>query len=177
MPICPHCQAEYISGALYCDYCGRRVPPPAITPSKDIKPRPATPEVKPWPVTPEDRQESEQVAATSDGGEPDKPPHLRLQLLSGIIIDLGSRESIVIGRKDSTSQELDVDLAPYGGWEQGVGRRHAIITFSEGRYYIEDLNTINFTMINSGRLFPGQRYPLHNGDQLSFGVMVVKVLL
>jgi pSer/pThr/pTyr-binding forkhead associated (FHA) protein len=176
MPICPHCQAEYISGALYCDYCGRRLPPPASPPLKNIKPWLVTPEVKPWPVTPEDRQESEQTPPAPDMGEPDKPPHLRLQLLSGIVIDLGSRENIVIGRKDS-GQEPDVDLAPYGGVEQGVGRRHAIITLNEGRYYIEDLNSINFTLLNSGRLFPGQRYPLRNGDQLQLGAMIVKVLL
>ena len=111
-----------------------------------------------------------------DEGTPGRPPHLRLQLISGIIIDLGSREHIVVGRKDS-DQKPDVDLAPFGGVEQGVGRRHAVITLQEDRYYIEDLRSINETLLNSSRLFPGQRYPLSNGDQLQFGALVVRVLL
>ncbi len=109
---------------------------------------------------------------------PDQPPHLRLQLVqSGILFDLDTREKIVIGRKDPPDQEPDVDLAPYGGIEQGVGRRHALITLSQGRYYIEDLKSINETLLNSSRLFPGQQYPLEDGDILRFGAMLVKVLL
>ncbi len=70
-----------------------------------------------------------------------------------------------------------MDLTPYGGIEQGVGRRHALITLKQGRYYIEDLKSINETLLNSSRLFPGQLYPLYDGDQLRLGAMVVKVLL
>ena len=86
----------------------------------------------------------------------------------------------MIGRKDARQnpdQKPDIDLAPFGGVEQFVSRRHAIITLSEGHYYIEDLNSLNETLRNSSRLFPGQRYLLSNGDQLQFGAMVVKVLL
>lgn len=86
----------------------------------------------------------------------------------------------MIGRKDADQkpdQKPDVDLAPFGGVEQFVSRRHAVITLSEGRYYIEDLNSLNETLLNSSRLFPGQRYALSNGDQLRFGALVVKVLL
>jgi pSer/pThr/pTyr-binding forkhead associated (FHA) protein len=108
---------------------------------------------------------------------PDQPPHLRLQLVqSGILFDLDTREKIVIGRADP-DQQPDVDLAPYGGVEQGVGRRHALITLNQGRYYIEDLKSINETLLNSSRLFPGQPYPLEDGDILRFGAMLVKVLL
>jgi pSer/pThr/pTyr-binding forkhead associated (FHA) protein len=112
-----------------------------------------------------------------DEKEPEKPPHLRLYLVQyGVTFDLGDRESVLIGRKDP-GQEPDVDLTPYGGVEQGVSRRHALITLKQGRYYIEDLKAINETLLNSSRLFPGQLYPLRDGDQLRFGTMVVKVLL
>ncbi|HEY7358093.1 MAG TPA: FHA domain-containing protein [Ktedonobacterales bacterium] len=112
-----------------------------------------------------------------DEEEPERPPHLRLQIVQyGVIFDLGNRERILIGRKDP-DQEPDVDLTPYGGVEQGVSRRHALITLKQGRYYIEDLKAINETLLNSSRLFPGQLYPLADNDQLRFGAMVVKVLL
>jgi pSer/pThr/pTyr-binding forkhead associated (FHA) protein len=100
-----------------------------------------------------------------------------LQLIpSAFILDLDSRERIIIGRKDP-GQTPDVDLTPYGGIEQGVSRQHAMITLRQGRYYIEDLKAINETLLNSSRLFPGQLYRLRNGDLLQFGTLVVKVLL
>jgi pSer/pThr/pTyr-binding forkhead associated (FHA) protein len=169
MPKCLYCNYDYISGALYCDSCGRRLPQrtgaPAMTP-------------KPSPPIPEARQATDHKPAASEEKIPETPPHLRLQLSSGIIIDLGSRESILVGRKDlDLDQEPDVDLAPYGGQAHGVGRRHATITLKEGRYYIEDLKSLNETFLNSARLFPGHPYPLHNGDLVKFGALVVKVLL
>jgi pSer/pThr/pTyr-binding forkhead associated (FHA) protein len=93
-----------------------------------------------------------------------------------VVFDLGSRETVVIGRKDP-GQSPDVDLTPYGGVEQGVGRRHAMITLKQGRYHVEDLNSINETLLNSSRLAPGQEYELSNGDLLQFGAMKARVLL
>ena len=111
-----------------------------------------------------------------DDEQPESQPHLRLQLTTGIIIDLGNRERIIIGRKDR-GKKPEVDLAPYGGIEQGVSRQHAVITFDNGCYYIEDLKSVNATLLNNFRLFPGQPYPLKHGDQLEFGALVVMVLL
>ena len=164
MPKCLNCKYDYIAGALYCDACGHRLPQPTGASLLGGNP-------------PSGPSEYQQKAAQRAEETPDKPPHLRLQLVqSGILFDLGTRESILIGRKDP-DQQPDVDLGPYGGVEQGVSRRHAIITLRQGRYYIEDLKAINETMLNASRLFPGQLYPLYDGDQLRFGAMVVKVLL
>lgn len=165
MPKCPYCTTEYIAGTLYCDFCGRRLPQPT---SRNISP----------PDQSAGNRQSGQEAAADEEGTPQKPPHLRLQLMpSGVILDLDSRERIVLGRKDP-DQEPDVDLAPYGGgWDQGVGRQHAMITLKQGRYYIEDLNSISKTLLNSSRLFPGQQYRLRSGDQVQLGAMVIYVLL
>ncbi len=171
MPECLYCQHEYIVGALYCDFCGRRLPRPTSAPSRTISPI-----EEPAEIEAEGAQEAEPEPAEGEATAPTTPPHLRLQLVSGFTIDLDSRESIVIGRKDA-HQEPDVDLTPYGGIEQGVGRRHAMILLKDGRYYIEDLKSINETLLNSSRLFPGQLYRLRDGDQLKFGAMAVKVLL
>jgi len=166
MPECLHCKHEYIVGAFYCDSCGRRLPQSTSAP----------PPISSIPELPELAQEAEPESAEGEAKTPTTPPYLRLQLVSGFTIDLDSRERVLIGRKDS-GQEPDVDLTPYGGVEQGVGRRHARILLKDGRYYIEDLKSINETLLNSSRLFPGQLYLLHDGDQVEFGAMVVKVLL
>jgi hypothetical protein len=165
MAKCPYCSFENIAGTLYCDFCGRRQPQPTGQIANPLDQSAGSPQAG-------------QEAAADEERTPEKPPHLRLQLIpSGIILDLESRERIVLGRKDP-DQEPDVDLAPYGGgWEQGVGRKHAMIILKQGRYYIEDLNSINKTLLNSSRLLPGQQYRLRNGDQIQLGLMVIYVLL
>jgi pSer/pThr/pTyr-binding forkhead associated (FHA) protein len=169
MPKCPYCQENYIAGTLLCDSCGRLLPKPTTTHPV------ATTNIALDP--PGRSPRTERDPEPDDEETPDHPPHLRLQLVqAGITFDLGSRESIIIGRKDP-DQAPDVDLAPYGGVEQGVGRRHAQITLKQGRYYIEDLKSINETLLNASRLFPGQLYRLRNGDYLRLGAMIVRVLL
>ncbi len=196
MATCAHCGSEYVPGAIYCDTCGHSLPTlSAWTMRSAAVPlqEPATPDPAGKPAVteaPEDMEEPEVTLSLEpevpefaefpfDEFEeelPENQPHLRLQLTSGIIIDLGDRNRIVIGRKDA-NQQPEVDLTPYGGIEQGVSRQHAVITFKDGRYYIEDLKSVNETLLNSSRLFPGQPYPLRHGDQLQFGVLVVTVLL
>ena len=167
MTKCTHCGLEYIPGALYCDKCGHSLPSMSAWPPRS---EPAPQEAaEPEPTTEPDITES-------DDEQPEGQPHLRLQLSTGIIIDLGDRKRILIGRKDG-SKRPEVDLTPYGGQEKGVSRQHAVITFDNGRYYIEDLISVNYTLLNSSRLFPGQPYPLNHGDQLQFGDLVVIVLL
>ena len=177
MAKCVHCGSDYIPGALYCDTCGHSLPTLSAWPPRGepVPQEPATPEPIPEPILgPEVTEEPE--LPESDEEQPERQPHLRLQLSSGIIIDLGDRKRILIGRKDA-GQQPEVDLTPYGGIEQGVSRQHAVITFDNGRYYIEDLKSVNETLLNSSRLFPGQLYPLNHGDQLQFGALVVIVLL
>lgn len=164
---CSYCHADYIFGELYCHSCGRPLPPPHLwrPTSEDVPPEAAEAKQQPAPTTGE--KPSERL---------ETPPHLRLQLLSGTIIDVGSREQILIGRKGG-KQRPEVDLAPYGGVELGVSREHAVIIFQDGQYHIKDLASVNKTLLNFSRLFPGQLYPIKHGDQLQFGELVVTVLL
>jgi pSer/pThr/pTyr-binding forkhead associated (FHA) protein len=54
-----------------------------------------------------------------------------------------------------------------------VGRRHALIDEKEG-YTIQDLHSLNKTTVNGATLTPGQEYPLHDGDILTFGPVKVR---
>jgi pSer/pThr/pTyr-binding forkhead associated (FHA) protein len=54
--------------------------------------------------------------------------------------------------------------------EAKVSRRHARITFSDGKYLLEDLGSTNGTFVNRGkRLTPGARQPLNDGDEIIVG--------
>ena len=68
-----------------------------------------------------------------------------------------------IGR-DETNQVIIPDEA--------ISKKHAKMTFSDGKFYIEDLTSSNGTYLNGTRVHT--RTVLKNGDLLRLGAMVVK---
>lgn len=74
----------------------------------------------------------------------------------------------VIGRPDIDSDHnlllaVNLESIPDGN---KVSRRHAQITFSGGRYYIENLSAKNPTHLNDEKKPLEQRRELHNGDKI-----------
>ncbi len=87
-------------------------------------------------------------------------------------------EEILIGRSDPQQGfKPHVDLSAYGGLERGVSRRHARIMRREDGFYIEDLDSVNGTMLNGQLLTPFEPRALHSGDELRLGGVVLRVLL
>lgn len=94
-----------------------------------------------------------------------------LELEDGQRFELGSEETH-IGRSDPIDQiEPDVDLSFHGGFEQGVSRRHAIITWNENGYALEDLGSTNGTVVNREKVIPGTPVGLIEGDVIHLGKM------
>ena len=112
------------------------------------------------------------VNLSSSLGGGDKP-HAKLVIERGKSVGkqfmLSSAESH-IGRWDADGGIFpDVDLDSDDP-EAKVSRRHARITFSEGKYLLEDLGSTNGTFVNRGkRLSPGTRQPLNDGDEIIVG--------
>jgi pSer/pThr/pTyr-binding forkhead associated (FHA) protein len=106
----------------------------------------------------------------------DQRPPLRLQLRNSWTFDLRDKAVIYLGRQD-TDEELDVDLTPFGALETGVSRIHALISREQDGYYVMDLGSLNETLLNGARLYPGQNYRLQHGDQLHLGQLELQVLL
>ena len=48
-----------------------------------------------------------------------------------------------------------------------VSRRHAMVTFEQGRYYLTDLKSTNGTYLNGSRLIPSMKYPINPGDRIA----------
>jgi pSer/pThr/pTyr-binding forkhead associated (FHA) protein len=48
-----------------------------------------------------------------------------------------------------------------------VSRRHARLWFDNGRWYLEDLQSANGTLVNNMRIY--QSVVLHDGDVINFG--------
>ena len=54
-----------------------------------------------------------------------------------------------------------------------VSRRHARLWFEGGRWFLEDMQSANGTLVNNIRLHPNQAIPLNDGDVINFGDEIV----
>jgi pSer/pThr/pTyr-binding forkhead associated (FHA) protein len=76
----------------------------------------------------------------------------------------------LIGREDPVSGVYpDVDLTPHGGEDGGVSRRHARLLVEGGQYFVEDLDSTNFTFVNKQKVAPKSRQLLNDGDEIRCG--------
>ena len=50
-----------------------------------------------------------------------------------------------------------------------VSREHAVVTLSEGRWFLEDRGSFNGTFLNGTRLQPGTPLPLRHSDRIGIG--------
>ena len=162
-------------------------PPPAQPPAQPpaSEPPPAQPPVQPPASEPPPAQPPVQPPASEPPGQspapiPSAPPvgttagrlviqksNVSLQLPAG-------KQEIIVGREDPVSGIFpDIDLDPHGGQDTGVGRQHAKITIQGGQTYIEDLSSVNGTLVNKQRITPGQPVPINNGDELRFGLLTL----
>ncbi|MGD8397482.1 MAG: zinc-ribbon domain-containing protein [Anaerolineae bacterium] len=93
---------------------------------------------------------------------------------SGAEIPLPAGDEFLVGREDPVSGIYpEIDLTPHGGEEGGVSRRHARIIVENGVYYVEDLDSTNFTFVNKQKLAPKTRQRIADGDEIRFGRVAV----
>ncbi len=81
------------------------------------------------------------------------------------------RPLMVIGRSHPRdSAKPDIDL-----WALGIegartaSRRHCQVFQEEGTFFVQDLGSMNGTLLNDQTLDPGNAYPLHEGDRIMAG--------
>jgi hypothetical protein len=143
VPACPVCGTEIQAGDKFCSNCGAAL---------EEMPQAMPAEAVPAPA-------------------PAVPAGPRLQVVdSGAEIPLPAGEEILIGREDPVSGIYpDIDLTPHGGEEGGVSRRHAKLYVEGSNYFVEDLDSTNYTFINKQKLTPHTRYPVNDGDEIRCG--------
>jgi uncharacterized OB-fold protein len=151
---CPACGEEIEPGDAFCSNCGAAIAaaPPAPEPVEEAPPAPVE-EAAPPPPPP----------------TPPAGPRL-LVAASGAEIPLPAAAEILIGREDPVSGIYpEVDLTPHGGEDGGVSRRHARLIVEGGNYFVEDLDSTNFTFVNKQKIAPKTRTALKDGDELRCG--------
>ncbi len=91
-------------------------------------------------------------------------------IATGAEMPLPQQEEITVGREDPSSGIFpDIDLTPYGGEDGGVSRRHARLLHIGNDYYVEDLQSTNYTKLDGQRLPARVREKLEDGARLDFG--------
>jgi pSer/pThr/pTyr-binding forkhead associated (FHA) protein len=165
--ICSACGYVNLPGETFCQNCGVQLAPVASVPP----PPPSLASAAAFPVEGIQAAAQEQLQPSSSFG--------RLILIATRVeIRLPSQKiEVVIGRADPAKAVYpDLDLTPFGGEAQGVSRLHARLIRRDGRTFIEDLNSTNFTFINKHQLQPGKLYPLQNGDEISLAKLSFEYL-
>jgi hypothetical protein len=200
--ICSSCGHPNIGGSLFCEDCGAQLPQTPVAPAppqptyQPPAPQPAyQPPVVPGPVQPPPYQAP--AAPTPSPAPSQSPPYQPpvapypppapapafAQSLIGRLVVAGTgaslaippgKQSVTIGREDPVSGIFpEIDLDPHGGQDAGVGRQHARLTLQNGQVFIEDLNSVNGTIVNKQKIVPGQPRALNNGDEVRLGKLVL----
>ncbi len=166
---CPNCGFLNQPGSLFCDNCGVQLPPVIRTappPSAHL------PSAASSPFT----MATQPIGGQLRRAEIEIPPitiitgRFETQDSGAIIHFPPGKAQIMIGREDPVDGAFpEIDLNPYRGEELGVSRRHALISIENGRLFIEDLGSTNYTHLNQNRLESNQRYPLNDGAEIRFG--------
>jgi pSer/pThr/pTyr-binding forkhead associated (FHA) protein len=152
---CPFCNSVYPENTLFCEECGSYLAPSSGQATDPL--------------------ESEDNAESSDAGSGSFTT-LVLTIEEGGRIELPLSKEVVIGRLDASHAVFpDVDLSNELGAEKGVSRRHARISRRGDQVFIEDLNSLNGTFLNSTRLVADLTYPLKSSDQVQLGKLVLTV--
>ena len=89
---------------------------------------------------------------------------------SGRRVDVPGLDVAIVGREDVRSGiRPDVDLTLDGASAAGVSRRHCRMLRQSDGWYVEDLMSTNFTVLNGQALTPHVPARMQHGDQLRLG--------
>ena len=130
------------------------------------------------PLSEEDAPASEAGSWSLGVGEPESATlPLAATSLHILVVESERREryslplgEIWVGRCDAPKGITpDLDLAPDGGYLEGVSRRHARVYQEDDLIFVEDAASTNGTFLNDRRLVPRLPYPLREGDALRLG--------
>lgn len=89
---------------------------------------------------------------------------------------LRPKPEIVIGRRDPNSNTVpDLDLSPYGAYQMGVSRRHAIIRWKDDMLNLYDLGGRNGTYVNGKKATTDHPIRLSDGDEVRIGKLTLRL--
>ncbi len=119
----------------------------------------------------------ESVTLDNEGEE--EPVTLRIPGRARLLLGESERKKVIpiarfpaiLGRADPHRQQRpDIDLAPYDT-RRSISRLHARIWYEGGLFYIEDLGSVNKTLLGELELVPYERQLLRRHDTIKLGLL------
>ena len=164
---CPSCGKRHPENTLFCDDCG------AYLLAEGRK------RTDPLAVEDVDWMETEFGATGALDSQDADPVPIRLSIVdTGRQIEFTLDREISIGRLDpATATFPDIDLTNDEALEKGVSRRHAKITRKGTELFLEDLGSVNGTLLNGRRLTPYLPHALSDRDEIRIGRLLMRIHL
>lgn len=175
---CPNCGESCFAHALACKHCGHLLRDIGGNSARQTVVVPRTlPEELDKPDTGKLNETGNLNLAGTSRFNPSAVLYLSVERVNSPITRYVREEPICVGRTepDNALQRDDIDLGPYNARERGVSRRHAHIYREGGTLYITDLGSSNGTYINGERVAANDAHPLHDGDEIILGRMMLWV--
>ncbi len=168
MIVCPNCQHQEYTGALFCSKCGAQF----------VQPRGAGSTTAIYTSIPDTATQMETPAFPTPPGD-SRDARVALSVFdTDAAIFLHSSEEFSLGRATAGQPIVpDIDLAPYNAYETGVSRLHASLNISNQPITVQDLGSVNGTRINGKKLAPHSTTSLSNGDILTLGKLKIQILI
>ncbi|MBZ0297528.1 MAG: FHA domain-containing protein [Anaerolineae bacterium] len=127
---------------------------------------------------PDENAFASQEIKAIDMGMP-RPWRIGLRLLQKeqrLIFDMDG--PMVVGRMEEHDNIFpDIDLGPYNADELGVSRQHLTLKLDGDRIVASDSGSRNGTLLNGERLEPNTDYLIRDGDEITLGLMRLKIEL
>lgn len=84
-------------------------------------------------------------------------------------LTLTLHQPISFGRSTPQPPKTHIDLSRFNAVEHGVSRVHMTMHNKEGKFFVEDMDSVNGTYINGDPLKPRELVPLKNADEVRLG--------
>jgi hypothetical protein len=164
MITCPACGRRLEPDTRFCNQCGTHLATGATLATEPLSQQDLpTSEVDPW-LHLIDQHQNAILPATATALRITVARTGRQVLL---LFPIGE---IDLGRSDPVCGiHPDVDLAPDGGFVEGVSRRHAKVVQTGNRIFIQDVGSTNGTFLNGKRIRPHLTYALREDDTVQLG--------
>ena len=158
---CTRCDANVVTGALYCPNCGQHMNAGSPTPL--------------LAASSAQRAANGVVTSPSQDTAPQRPlSAIVVRMTTGQQYRLRGQYDYLVGRAGEGHDAPDLDLSQWAS--SGVSREHAMIHIRRDGVFIEDMDSRNSTIHNGFRLMPLQWYPLKDKDEIRLGAIVLRVL-
>jgi CRP-like cAMP-binding protein len=118
---------------------------------------------------------SREMAAPASPPTHAEGPERLIHAPSGMEFSMSLGPETTVGRRDPVTGIFpDVDLTPVDN-QRSVSRRHAKLFRRGNKFFLgEEIGTMNATFLNGNRLETGIPAEVHPGDELRFGVVVLR---